>query len=221
MDKQAQAIQKIKENDLETAAQLFIEYTEEYPEDPVGYINIGNLLAQMKQHKESEQFFLKAIELDDKAATAYYGLGNVYLMEKMFETAVQMFTKATSLGMEEADVYFLTGLAHLGQGSPMLSLPFLQRAMELEDTTENTFQYALTLAECQYEKEAKQLFQQLIEKEPDHADSLYNLAVIAMNEDNAEESIHYLNRALEANPAHSLAQDVKEELLKTRDIKEE
>lgn len=221
VDKQEQAMQKVKENDLERAAQLFIEYTEDHPEDPIGYINVGNLLAQMNQYEESERFLLKALELDKRLATAYYGLGNIYLMKEIFETALQMFSKAISLGMEEADVYYLTGLAHLRQESPMLAIPFLQRAMELEDTSENTFQYALTLAKCGYEKEARQVFLGLIDKEPNHADSLYNLAVIALNEGDGETLIHYLNLALDANPTHTMALEVKEGMLKSKNLKEE
>ncbi|HEU0228409.1 MAG TPA: tetratricopeptide repeat protein, partial [Arachidicoccus soli] len=65
LNKQKQAIEFMREKKFEEAAKLFIEIIDENPEDPIGYINFGNVLELMHQHDKAERFYLKAIELDE------------------------------------------------------------------------------------------------------------------------------------------------------------
>ena len=72
-------IQAIQEEDYEKAVELFTKAMEENPEDSIGYINFGNLLASMNENDRAERFFQKAITLDEEAATAYYSLSKFIL----------------------------------------------------------------------------------------------------------------------------------------------
>lgn len=210
MDKQNEALKKIQNNELEKAAALFIEYTEENPQDPVGYINVGNILQQTNQIKEAERFYLKAIELDKDAATAYYGLGNLYYGEKMYDHAEKMFSHCLTLGLEESDVYFLLGMTYMLRDQMMLCLPFLQRATEIERKEEYLFQYGLALAKMHYAEEASQIFHDLLSINETHADALYNLGILAFHATNFDDALDYLNRALQQQPDHSLARKAKQ-----------
>lgn len=57
MDKNAQGIEAMQKNDLETAVRLFTEVIEEHPNDPVGFINFGNVLLSMDDFERAERFF--------------------------------------------------------------------------------------------------------------------------------------------------------------------
>ena len=48
MDKNLQGIQYMKEGKWEEAVKVFNETIEESPEDPIAYINFGNLLATVR-----------------------------------------------------------------------------------------------------------------------------------------------------------------------------
>ncbi len=68
----------IQNKDYEQAVVHFNNAIEEEPNNPLGYINFGNLLARMNEIERAERFFQKALTLDEQSATAYYGLANLY-----------------------------------------------------------------------------------------------------------------------------------------------
>ena len=72
LDYNQQGIIAFKDKQYEEAAQFFTEAIENDPENPVGYINFGNLLATLNDVERAERFFQKAITVDEKSATAYY-----------------------------------------------------------------------------------------------------------------------------------------------------
>src|SRR5690625_1294103 len=94
MDKNKEAIKRMQEQDYEQAGKLFTEIIEEQPDDPLGYINFGNLLLHIDDLERAERFFIKAIELDEKVATAYYGLGNLYYEQESYQQAVENFERS-------------------------------------------------------------------------------------------------------------------------------
>ena len=73
MNYNEEGIKALQEKRYEDAVKAFTEAIEQNPEDPIGYINFGNVLAAMNDIERAERFFQKAITLDEKAATAYYG----------------------------------------------------------------------------------------------------------------------------------------------------
>lgn len=212
VNKQNEALQKIKENKLNEAAALYIEYTEEHPEDPIGYVNVGSVLFQSHQLEEAEKFYLEAIQINDQTATAYYGLGNLYYQQKMYDYAEKMFTKCLSLGLDEADVYFLLGMSHQMRNNHILALPFLQTAAEREQQPKYQLQYGLALAHENYYNEARDVFLSIIKTDSTQADALYNLGIIAFHENNKTTAKDYFKKAISAQPSHTLAQQALEQL---------
>ena len=63
-------IQAIQEEDYEKAAEWFKKAVEENPEDSIGYINFGNLLASMNENDRAERFFQKAITTRRKSGNS-------------------------------------------------------------------------------------------------------------------------------------------------------
>src|SRR5690625_5370137 len=73
----------MKEKDYELAIKLFSEYIDEYPTDPLGYINLSNLFIQLGEYSHAEKLLKRTIELDQSAASAYYTLGNNYFEQNL------------------------------------------------------------------------------------------------------------------------------------------
>lgn len=212
MTKLQEAIKRVSEKDYEGAAQLFIEYIDEEPKDPVGYVNFANLLSITNQVQEAERCFLKAIELDQNTATAYYGLGNLYVEQSLYAEAEKMFQHCIKLGLVEADVYFLLGMTHVKRKDIILALPFLQRAAELDKQADMLFQYGLALAQTNFMSEAEEVLKEVLEIESEHADALYNLGVIAVHQDDTKIALSYFEQALNVQANHALAKQAKENL---------
>ncbi|SET77948.1 Tetratricopeptide repeat-containing protein [Oceanobacillus limi] len=213
MDKNTKAIELMKENKYEEAAAIFNEVIQEQPNDPLGYINFGNLLLHVKDPERAQRFFDKAIELDEKSATAYYGLGNLYFEQAEYKKAQVNFQQAIELGLEEADVYFMMGMTFQHQEHHKLALPYFLRATELkQDDVEMNFQYGLALAQSNLISDAKKVFEDVLSKDEKHSDAHYNLGVIAIYNEQAESALHHFNQALEIQPDHVLAANGKSQL---------
>ncbi|HLS66864.1 MAG TPA: tetratricopeptide repeat protein [Pseudogracilibacillus sp.] len=206
------ASKHIKEKEYDKAFQLFIDWIEQHPDDPIGYVNAGNLCAQLKQMKEAETFLLKAIELDETTATAFVSLGNVYYEQSLYNEAGKMFHHALQLGYEDSDVYYLYGMTYVQTERPLLALPFLQRAVELGGHIAYTFQYGLILAQLHYIDEAERVFYDVLAKDETHVDALYNVAIIQIHRENYSEAQSLLRRTLQLAPDHQLAKNAIEQL---------
>lgn len=209
MDKNRQAIEYMREQKYEEAAVLFNEIIEENPEDPVGYINFGNLLLHINDYERAERFFNRALELDAHAATAYYGLGNTYFEQADYKQAKDFFKKAIDHGLdEEADVYYMLGFSLQKEEQNLLAIPFLQRAAELDpDNEEFLFQYGLALAQNNHIDQAESVFHEVLSKNKQHSDAYYNLGVISLFKENAEAALEYFHKAVDIQPGHILAQN--------------
>jgi len=217
LGKQEKAIQLLKQNKYEEAAKLFIEIIDENSEDPIGYINFGNLLVMMNNFEEAERFYFKAIEIDEKAATAFSGLGSLYYERGLLEEAEKMLQHAVHLGVEDSEAYYLLGLIYVKRENVMIAIPYLQRAVELGNDTDKKFQYGLALAQTNYLKEAKNILKEVIDEDASHADALYNLGIIKLHEKKLEEALAYFDQTLMSQPDHSLAKKAKQNMLKMKD----
>lgn len=216
VDKLEQAIELMKQQEYEHAAELLNKIIEDHPHDPLGYINFGNLLLHMNDLDRAASFFYKAIELDDQVPTAFYGLGNLFYEKKDYPKAQQYFQQAIDLRLEVGDVFYMLGMSMIHQEFKTLAIPYLQRAAEIDPDDDKVFQYGLTLAELNYLSEAEKVFKRVLKINQQHSDAYYNLGVLALFNENAIQALEHFNEALHHQPDHLLAANGKskvEELL--------
>lgn len=207
MSLQNEAIQEMQEGNYEKAVELFMQSIEENPEDATGYINIGNIFASLGDTERAEPFFQKALTLDEKAGTAFYGLANLYYNQERFEEAAKLYERAIQTGLETVDVYFMLGKSMEQAGNDRLALPYLQRAVELnEDDQEVLLSYGILLAKLELFPEAQPVFETILEKEPEHADAHYNLGVLfAVSTEDKKRALSHLEQAFTVEPEHTQA----------------
>lgn len=192
----------IQNKDYEQAVIHFNNAIEEEPNNPLGYINFGNLLARMNEIERAERFFQKALTLDEQSATAYYGLANLYYEQERFEEAAKLYEKAIQFNIQGADAYFMLGKCFERLGNPKLALPYLQRAAELEpEDIQIRLSYGIGLAALEMFKEAEPEFVYVIHEDINNADAHYNLGVLyAVSTDRTEDALYHLKQAYTLQP---------------------
>lgn len=210
MNYNEEGIQAVKEQEYERAAESFSKAIESDPSNPLGYINFGNLLASMNDIERAERFYQKALTLDEKAATAYYGLANLYFNGERYEEAAKLYESSIRNGMSDPDAFYMLGRSFEKMSKPKLSLPYYQRAVELNpDDLQIKLSYAINLATLELFKEAEPVFVEIVAKDPANADAHYNLGVLyAVSTSRKEDAIHHLKEAFTIQPEHEQARTI-------------
>jgi len=195
-------IAAIQNKDYEQAVVHFSKAIEDEPNNPLGFINFGNLLARTNDTERAERFFQKAITLDPEAATAYYGLANLYYESDRFEEAAKLYEKAIRFGIQGADAYFMLGKCFERLENPTLALPYLQRAAELEPSDlQIRLSYGIGLAALEMFNEAEPEFIYVIHEDVNNADAHYNLGVLyAVSTDRVNDALYHLKQAFTLQP---------------------
>lgn len=202
VDFNEQGIKAIQEKRYEDAVKAFTQAIEEEPNNTVGYINFGNLLASMDETERAERFFQKAITLDEKAATAYYGLANLYYNSERFMEAAKLYEIAIRLGIEGEDAFYMLGKSFERAGETKLALPYLQRAAELApEDVQVRLAYGILLCSLEMFDVAQKELQYVIDQDWNNADAHYNLGVLfAVSTERTEDALYHLKQAFTLQP---------------------
>lgn len=207
MDLNEVGIKAFQEKRYEDAVKAFNDAIEQNPEDPIGYINFGNLLSVMNEAERAERFFQKAITLDEKAATAYYGLANLYYNAERYMEAAKLYQKSIEYGIEGADAYFMLAKCFEREEQVKLALPYMQRAKELApDDLQIRLSYGILLCTLEMFDLAKPELEFVIEQDPQNADAYYNLGVLyAVSTNDTDKTLELLDKAITIEPKHDQA----------------
>lgn len=202
VDFNEEGVKAIQEKRYEDAAKAFTQAIEENPNDPVGYINFGNLLASMDDIERAERFFQKALTLDESAATAYYGLANLYYNSERYMEAAKLYERSIRNGIEGADAYYMLGKSFEHENQPKLGLPYMQRAAELApEDLQIRLAYGIMLCTLELFEPAEKEFQFVIDKDWNNADAHYNLGVLyAVSTERIDDAMYHLKQAFTLQP---------------------
>ncbi|MEG0260017.1 MAG: tetratricopeptide repeat protein [Lysinibacillus sp.] len=207
MDFNEQGIKAFQEKRYEDAAQFFTQAIETEPDNVIGYVNFGNLLAVLEDTERAERFFQKAITVDETAATAYYGLANLYYNAERFEEAAKLYEKSLQHQIEGADVYYMLGKCFERLENNKLALPYLQRAVELApEDVQSRLAYAIVLCALEMFDEGKKELDIILEQDWNNADAHYNLGVLyAVSTEETDNAMYHLKQAFTLQPEYDQA----------------
>lgn len=202
MDYNEQGIKAFQEKRYEDAAQAFTNAIEQNPENALGYVNFGNLLAAMNDIERAERFFQKAITVDEKAATAYYGLANLYYESNRYTEAAKLYQKSIDYGIEGADAFFMLAKCFEREEQHKLALPYMQRAAELApNDIQIRLSYGILLCSLEMFEYAEKELQYVIDEDWNNGDAHYNLGVLyAVSTQDTEKSKYHLKQAFTLQP---------------------
>ncbi|MEC1179835.1 tetratricopeptide repeat protein [Metasolibacillus meyeri] len=202
-----QGIQAFQEKKYEEAAQFFTQAIEAEPNDALGYVNFGNLLAVLNDAERAERFFQKAITVDEKSATAYYGLANLYYNAERYIEAAKLYQKSIEHGIEGADAYYMLAKSFEREEQYKLALPYMQRAAELAPADlQIRLSYGILLCSLEMFEIAQGELQFVIDEDWNNADAHYNLGVLyAVSTERTEDALYHLKQAFTLQPAFDQA----------------
>lgn len=207
MDYNEIGIKAFQEKRYEDAAKAFNDAIENNPNDAIGYVNFGNLLAVMNDIERAERFFQKAITLDEKTATAYYGLANLYYNSERYIEAAKLYQKSIDYGIQGADAYYMLAKSFEREEKYKLALPYMQRAAEIAPKDlQIRLSYGILLCTLEMFELAKSELEYVLEKDEKNADAHYNLGVLyAVSTENTEQAMYHLKQAYTIEPAYEQA----------------
>lgn len=207
MDYNEIGIKAFQEKRYEDAAKAFNDAIENNPNDAIGYVNFGNLLAVINDIERAERFFQKAITLDEKTATAYYGLANLYYNSERYIEAAKLYQKSIDYGIQGADAYYMLAKSFEREEKYKLALPYMQRAAEIAPKDlQIRLSYGILLCTLEMFELAKSELEYVLEKDEKNADAHYNLGVLyAVSTENTEQAMYHLKQAYTIEPTYEQA----------------
>ncbi len=116
---------------LEMALTLFLELSQQYPEDSPVHLSLGNTYQALGNPIAAEKEYLKAIELDPEAYEAHNNVGLLKLIKQDYASAVTAFSTAVSANVNFALGYMNLGIAYRNLSKFKESARAYRRAIEI------------------------------------------------------------------------------------------
>lgn len=118
-----------------------------------------------------------------------------------FETAARCFDMCSRADRSDAIAMFNLGNIRLKQQRPAEAAVLYQRALARDpDLTEARYNLARTLEAAGRTSEAVEAYTALLHTDRRHADALFNLGMLHLNQERHRPALHYLDRYLATHP---------------------
>ena len=170
-----------------------------FPEDADIFYNIGILHEKLKNFREAEKSYKKAIKISPQE-DFYYNLGEVLVSLENYDEAIDCFKTVLKTDSQDANCFFNIALCHYHKDEINLATDYFQKAATINPKDI----YAHFYLGCIYQKNgltnfAEESFKKVLSLSPDYSWAYYNLASIAYKNENYEEAKNYLLKTIEYN----------------------
>ncbi|HAD11881.1 MAG TPA: hypothetical protein DCF33_05515, partial [Saprospirales bacterium] len=118
-----------QKEDYAQSESLFLEYHRKVPNDPDGLQNLGETSIKLGKFAESENYFLKALDLDQNYAQAYLGMGGLFIEKNDQTKAISWINQFIGLKPKDPEGYLKLAMAYSNQ--PDKALSHLETALKL------------------------------------------------------------------------------------------
>lgn len=172
----------------------------------------GLAVSLTRKYEEAEQAFENAIELNPNLFEAYYFYASTCFLQGKFDKAIELFKKAGRVNPEDyqAPAYLAFLFQMTGQAEKMA--PVLQEALQKierrlalnPDDSRALYLGAGAWVRLGNQPKAMEWIKRLAATERDEPHLLYGIACLYSMTGKIEESIYYLNKAVEAGFAYRL-----------------
>jgi len=179
---------------LDKAIKEFTEAVRLNPKDAAAYYNLGITAAKKGEKAEGIRYLTSALKIKPSDVDSHLALGVILMNEGKATEAAGHFREVLKLkpGNKEARSYLNLAMNHGSDHTP--SSMGVQKARPGDPQT--LYKAAVSLsAKGEYAKALEALFA-LQNMQPDNADVYYNIACIYAKQNMVEESLNWLNRAL-------------------------
>ena len=191
--------------DDEKAVGAFAKLVEDMPENLHAWLNYGKCLLKMKKNQQAIECFKKVVSEDIMFYEAWYHLAIAYDGSGMVPDAAKAYYTAIQIKKDFIDAYNNLGVLLSTDGRYGEALRVLKSAIRIKPgDTELIFNIGVTQFESGKYDEALSEFLTCAKLKPDDGVVLYMIALAYMNMEKPHESMSFLQKAVEKEPALSV-----------------
>ncbi len=179
--------------------------------------NWGNCLTRMGKNEEAAEKYEQALRLNPDSDVLLVNLGTLSLQRQDTQNAETWFRRALALNAKNSKALCGLGLVALTYERAADAIELLQAALDLDSQNIVALHQLILLAEGPCPQVAiKPRLHQFLAREPRNVDIQVALAVVLFKEGAWKDSEAHADRALEIEPSHARAQELKSELAKLK-----
>lgn len=173
------------------------------PDNKEVQLKLGEFTFYTGDYDRALKSLSKVTETDPTNRTALMIKGHVYKETGDTASAVTLFRKVCDLYPDYEPAFEELGILYATRGNAM-ALEYLSTALRLSpNSTETLYALAMYYQEQEELEKAENLYNQLLDINPNSADALHNLGYIELfYYRDYERAIEYMNKALEADPTN-------------------
>lgn len=192
--------------DRQALARATSELVEAYrtrPDDPAGYINLGNLYLSQQRIEEALKAFETALKVDPNNVPALVNTALAYGVTERYDRAEQLLRKALQLDPRNAAAYFNLGLLLGEVGRREEAKQALRKALEVEPTMAAAA-YNLCVLEAEQDPGRGLRWCELaVRHAPQEPKYLYSLAFYQAQNGAVGSAIRSLERLVREHPSYA------------------
>ena len=170
-------------------------------EHPESFLNIGLIYVDQRQFEKAETAYRAALELQPTFTQAAVNLADLYRLQGRDVEGEKMLHQALALELQNAAAHHALGLLLIRQKKLPEALNALSEAARLEgDNARYGYVYAVALNSAGEEPKAIQELESLLQRHPNHRDSLFALAAFQRDAGNFDAARNYALRLATLEP---------------------
>ncbi|MCX7652070.1 MAG: tetratricopeptide repeat protein [Bacteroidia bacterium] len=205
-----------KEKRYEEAYQAFEQVTHHAPKEPQAYFYAGVSLWMQNKRLQAIPWWEKAVKLGlADSANVFVWIGDTYAEVDSLALAEQAYKRATKAPKPPAEALAGLGKVRLAQRDPEGAIPLLAQAeAQLPQDPSPPYYKGMAYKQLGKTAEAQSAFQEALRRKPDHARSLYEMGLIALEQNRIDDAQKYYEQLKTVNSR--LAQQLLQEILNKR-----
>ncbi|EGR31393.1 peptidase c14 caspase catalytic subunit p20, putative [Ichthyophthirius multifiliis] len=205
-----QGFEARKNNELETAIQLYTIALQYNPQHFKAVFNRGFAFDKLKEYDLAIKDYTKALEIENNNCYAYYNRGISYDRKGDFDYAIKDFTKAIALNPQKSDFYHNRGFAWKKKGCFNEAIQDFTFSIQFEN---DHFKSFYNRAIC-YEKMgdfqlAENDYLQALSLQPNNTSCINYLAALLDKLNRSIEALEYFNKSLKIDDKQPLVYNGK------------
>jgi len=195
--------QKLK--DYESAAEFIDRSIRVAPDQPVYYVNLGNLRRELNRFDEAIPCYRKALELDSRNMEALNNIGITLKDMGKLEDAVSAYRAVIALDSGYAVAHYNLGDVLKRLNKTEEAMTSYRQAFAINPQLAATMLAAgLDCLNAGMRDEALACFQELAEIKPDFYEAYVNIGVAWYDKGSFDEAIDSYRQAITINPSHAI-----------------
>ena len=190
----------IRDNDLESAAEVAKELCELYPENANHPLSLAQLLFQLEQYDEMESACVRGISLDESRSAGHYLLAEKHLATGKLEEAEQEASAAITLHPESYDSYQLRARVYQQEQTYEEALADLEHLQSEGQTSDEVLLLRGELLESTGDDSAAmESYREVVAENPFMRSAYVRIARLQVRQEQYEDAETTINDAIEQN----------------------